>query len=214
MRRTREELIDELADDLTPTRGPRRVESLVAIWLVVSWLLVIGVTLWTAPLRENWLGQLLSSPRFLVECLLGLLAGGATIAGAFALGVPGPGRALRRLLLPLGLLGLWVGAYLLDLFLPALEPSPAGMRNGCTFQVVIYGLPPLLLGLAFLRRLAPLDRAWTGAVVGAAAGAIPALLMQLACMYVPEHILVHHLAPVLLLVALGAGLGAVVLRRV
>jgi len=53
-----------------------------------------------------------------------------------------------------------------------------------------------------------------GAVLGAAAGAIPGLLMQLACMYLPEHALTHHVAPVAALAALGAVLGPLVLRRI
>ena len=80
-------------------------------------------------------------------------------------------------------------------------------------QVLLFGSPPLLLGLALLRRLAPMQRVATGALLGAAAGAIPGLLMQMACMYLPEHILSHHIAPIFLLTALGAGLGPVVLRR-
>ncbi|MGH0030823.1 MAG: NrsF family protein [Myxococcota bacterium] len=214
MRRARNELIDELVDDLTPSRGPRRVETLVAIWLVVSWLLVVAVTVGIAPLREGWWSQLLGNPRFLAETLLGWAAGAAAITCAFQLGRPGPGRPLRRSAAALVLAALWVGAYVLDLAAPALDPSTDGMRNGCTLQVLVFGLPPLLLGLAMLRRLAPIDRAFTGAVVGAAGGAVPALLMQLACMYVPGHILIHHMAPVLLLAALGAGLGVLMLRRV
>jgi len=214
MSRTRSELIDELAADLTPSRGPRRIETLVGLWLLLSWIAVLGATLWSGPLREGWSAQLASHPRFLAETLLGWIAGATAITAAFQLAIPAPGRPARRLALPLLLLALWIGAYLLDLVAPALPPSTAGARHGCTLEVLIFGTPPLLLGLALLRRLAPLERAWTGAVVGAAAGAIPALLMQVACMYVPLHILVNHLAPVALLAAFGAGLGALLLRRI
>jgi hypothetical protein len=89
-----------------------------------------------------------------------------------------------------------------------------GKREGCWMEVLLCGVPPLLLGLALLRRLAPLSRAWTGALLGAAAGALPGLLMQLACMYVPAHILSHHLAPIAVVAGTGALLGAVMLRRI
>jgi len=46
----------------------------------------------------------------------------------------------------------------------------------------------------------------TGALLGAAAGAIPGLVMQFACMYEPTHILAYHLAPVGLLTLLGAAI--------
>lgn len=211
---TREELIENLADDLRPTRGPRPVEAWIALWWVVSWVLVYTATVVEAPLREGWRMQLLTHPRFLAEMLLGAVAGAAAIGGAFRLAVPGPGRPAARLALPLLLLGLWVVAYLVRLAWPALEPSMAGKREGCWIRVLLYATPPLLLGLALLRRFAPLDRAATGAIAGAAAGAIPGLLMQVACLYDPTHILLAHLAPVAAMAALGAALGALFLRRI
>jgi uncharacterized membrane protein YdbT with pleckstrin-like domain len=53
----------------------------------------------------------------------------------------------------------------------------------------------------------------TAAAAGAAAAAIPAILMQLACMYDPLHALSYHLTPVLMVAALGALAGPVVLTR-
>ena len=57
-----------------------------------------------------------------------------------------------------------------------------GKRENCHLETLLLSLPLLAVGLAVLRRLAPLDRALSGAVLGAGAGAIPALLMQIACM--------------------------------
>jgi hypothetical protein len=211
--RTRAELIETLAEDLRPARGPRRVETLALIWLLLSWAMVVAATLSEAPLREGWLQELTQAPRFLLESALGLAVGAVAIAGAFRLGVPG--STLRACAGPAAAVGLlWVGAYVVGLAAPALEPSMAGKREGCAIGVVLYGTPPMLLGLALLRMLAPLRRASTGALVGAAAGAVPGLLMQLACMYVPEHILSFHIAPIALLAAAGAPLGPVVLRRI
>ena len=109
---------------------------------------------------------------------------------------------------------LWIAAYGVGLFSPAVDSSMLGKRPGCWREVLFYGTPPLLLGLVLLRALAPLRRAWTGALVGAAAGALPGLLMQLACMYAPAHILSAHIAPIALLAAAGALLGVVGLRRI
>jgi hypothetical protein len=89
-----------------------------------------------------------------------------------------------------------------------------GKREGCWMQVLAFGMPPLLAGLWALRALAPLRRALAGALLGAAAGALPGLLMQAACMYVPEHILTAHIAPIAGLAAIGALLGRLVLRRI
>jgi hypothetical protein len=90
----------------------------------------------------------------------------------------------------------------------------AGKRPHCFLEVLIYGAPVLVVGLVLLRRLAPLDRRRTGVVLGAAAGAMPGLLMQLACMYVPEHILTYHIAPAVALALLGGLLGPLFLRRI
>ena len=210
---TRAELIETLAEDLRPTRGPRRVEILAMIWLLLSWALVVAATLSEAPLRPGWLQELTQVPRFLLESGLGLAAGAVAIAGAFRLGVPG--STLRTCAGPAaGVALLWIGAYLVGLAAPALEPSMLGKRDGCAIAVVLYGTPPMLLGLALLRMLAPLRRAFTGALVGAAAGTVPGLLMQLACMYAPEHILSFHIAPIALLAVAGALLGPVALRRI
>ena len=49
--------------------------------------------------------------------------------------------------------------------------------------------------------------------MGAAAGAVPALAMQLGCMYEPWHGLSLHLAPALVTAALGALVGWRILPR-
>jgi hypothetical protein len=89
-----------------------------------------------------------------------------------------------------------------------------GKRPHCFVEVLIYGVPILVAGLLLLRRLAPLGRWSAGFVMGAAAGVIPALLMQLACIYIPSHILIYHIAPALAVAVLGALAGRLLLRRI
>jgi hypothetical protein len=114
--------------------------------------------------------------------------------------------------MPLLLLVAWIGMYVFGVFDPALEPSMAGKREHCWIEAFIYGAPGLALGCYALRRLWPLHGAWSGALLGLAAGAIPALIMQFACMYAPLHIIVFHLLPGLALGAVGAAVGTIVLR--
>ena len=209
----RERLIDELVHDLRPVRRPGRIVALLGIWLVVSWGLVVGLVLADAPLRPDVAEQLRTSPRFLLETLLGLGAGALAMGAALRLGIPSPGNWLGRAGPAWALLFVWVGAYLYGLSSPSLEPSMLGKREGCYLQVLFFGLPPLVLGLVMMRRLASFDRWASGALVGAAAGAIPGLLMQAGCMYVPEHILTHHIAPIGALAVVGAIAGSIALRR-
>lgn len=210
----RARFIDGLSDGLQPVRGPRRTATLLSIWLAASWLFVTAVMLAAGPFRPGVAGQLAASPRFLLETLVGLAGGVLTIHAAIRLGIPGPASVGRRIAPALLVLAGWVLAYVYGLLSPALEPSMLGKREQCIWEVLLYGGPPLALGLYLLRRLAPFARATTGMMLGLAAGAIPGLLMQLACMYIPEHILVAHIAPNAALGVVGALAGVWVLRRV
>ncbi|UCE87378.1 MAG: DUF1109 family protein [Deltaproteobacteria bacterium] len=212
--RNRSELIRELSAGLGPAPRLRRPHQLALLWWIGTSVFVVIAMLAVQPMRPGFAGQLLASPRFAAETLLGILAGAFAIGVAFAVGIPGWGSPRRRIALSLGLLAVWASAYLYGLVDPALEPSMLGKRALCFGEVWIYGLPSLLAGLLLLRRLAPLERWGAGLVTGAAAGAIPGLLMQLACLYIPAHILTHHLAPALALALLGALLGPVLLRRI
>jgi hypothetical protein len=212
--RSRSELIRELSQELDPAPRLRGPFQLALLWWIGAWIFVVAATLAVQPMRPGFTDQLLASPRFAVETLFGIAAGAFAIGAAFALGIPGWGSPRRWIALALGLLSLWAGAYLYGLVDPALEPSMLGKRALCFAEVLIYGLPILIAGLLLLRRLAPLDRWSAGLVTGAAAGAIPGLLMQLACLYIPSHILIFHLAPALALALVGSLLGRVLLRRI
>ena len=198
--------IASLVDALEPVRPVDRIGTRALVWIAFAWLGAILVTLAVGPLRPGALRQLANHPAFLLESLLGLASGGLLALAAFALCIPGE-RSLRRALPAVGLLALWVGSYVYALVDPALPASMLGKRPGCELQVVILSTPLLGLGLWRARRLAPLYPVLSGALLGAAAGAIPGLLMQLACMYMPAHTLSHHVAPVFALAALGAWLG-------
>jgi hypothetical protein len=209
----RADLIRQLADELRPAPRLRAPRHLALLWGAGAWLFVVAATIAVQPLRPGFLDQLLASPRFAGETLFGLLAGALAIWIACAVGTPG--RSQRRwIVLALGGLALWASAYVYGLVSPALEPSMLGKRQICFLEVFLYGVPTLAVGLLLLRRLAPLERWSAGLLTGAAAGAMPGLLMQLACMYVPSHILSHHLGPVLGLALLGALAGPLVLRRI
>jgi hypothetical protein len=184
------------------------------LWWIGAWIFVVLATLAVQPMRPGFTDQLLSSPRFAGETLLGVAAGAIAIGAAFAVGIPGWGSPRRRIALALGLLAVWASTYFYGLVDPALDPTMLGKRPLCFAEVLIYGLPILVAGLLFLRRLAPLGRWSAGLVVGAVAGAIPGLLMQLACVYIPSHILAYHIAPALAVALVGSLAGRLLLRRI
>ena len=75
----------------------------------------------------------------------------------------------------------------------------------CLIEIVGLGLIPGFALLAMLRRAAPLQRAWSGALAALAAAAISAAATQFICpLDDPAHQLIGHLLPVVGLSMLGA----------
>lgn len=209
-----ERLIDGLAHGLRPVRRPAGPIPTLALWLLLSWGFVIAVTMVGGPLRPGFEQQLQESGRFALESLLAFTGAAVAMWGALLLGIPSPRPLGWRLLPGLLLLGAWVGLLVFGLYDPALPPSMLGKRPACVVEALVFSLGPLALAIALLRRRAVIRRAWTGALVGAAAGAIPALIMQFACAYDPAHDLAFHVAPGLVTMALGALAGARLLPRI
>jgi hypothetical protein len=210
----RSALIEQLSDNLPPVKPPRAVAESAVLWLLASWAIVVALTFATGSLRPGAFGQLVSYPRYALEAALGFALAALAIYGALALAVPGAGTLRSRLGPALGFSLLWVGAFVYGIVDPAVEPSMLGKRAHCTVETFVFSIAPLLIGIAALRRRAALRRGWCGALVGAAGAAIPALVMQFACMYDPAHVLLNHLAPVAAMAAAGAALGALLLRRI
>lgn len=205
--------IQSLSSALTPSGRRWPASWLLPLWLATSWLVVTGITLATGEMRPGAGEQLLRSPRFLLECVLGFAAGGIGMYTALALAVPGRARWRRLVPLSLSLVAVWAGAYVYGMYDPALEPSMLGKREHCYWETLLYSSVPFALGFFLVRRRMPLDRTWVGLLVGVAAAAVPALMMQWACMYDPAHILGHHLLPIALVGAIGALAGRLGLAR-
>ena len=81
-----------------------------------------------------------------------------------------------------------------------------GKREHCVWETFIYALPPMLLAFVLTRRLYPLQPVHTAMYFSLAAGMMPALYMQIACMYAPAHILQFHILPGLMVVFVGAAI--------
>lgn len=210
----RDELIQQLAGELAPTRPVAKALPAALAWLAAGAALVVAATLATGPLRPGLLAQLASQPGFVVDLLLGAAAAGTAAFASMRLRIPGLAYGRRAALLPLLLFAAWAawqGVEWLQLTGPA---SMLGKREACGLQVVLFSLPPLALALWLARRAAAFERGWTGLVAGVGAGALPALAMQVACMDAPLHALGLHVAPVLVAGALGGALARWMLPRI
>jgi len=200
-------LISNLSRDLAPVSPAPNINILAMVWILLSAIYVVAVTHLFGPVRSGAFSQLATDPRFLLESMLGLAAIFWISLLAFRASIPG---VLTRQFAAVGLIlmALWLAQYVIGLASPALEPSMLGKRDHCFIETMIYALPPILSGLFLIRRLYPLRFVRTAMSIGLAAGMLPALYMQLACMYEPSHILVFHIFPGLLMVLAGAAIAA------
>ena len=212
MNPAREQLISALSADLRPIGKPAGRGAIVALWLLGAALISSGILLFDGPFRPGFVRQLLSSPRFLVESLLGMATIASLGVAGLRLAIPDIRPLRRRVGWPLLLLAIWLALYAYGFHAPSLPPSMDGKRSQCLLESALVGVPALIWGLYLARRWWPVHGAWTGLLLGCAAGAMPALLMQLACMYTPAHIFLYHLLPGLALGAVGALAGALLLR--
>jgi len=205
------EFVDSLAAELQPIRRRRPTASGLA-WVAISWS---GVLLWMVVSGDArpGLAEQFQVPRFAAEFLLGCAASTITLLVALQACVPGRLPARSALAIAFGSFALWSGAIALGIVSPVIEPSMLGKRDGCSLETLLLSLGPLAVGLGLTARLAPLSRPAVGACLGLAAGGVPALLMQLFCMYEPWHALTHHLLPIVPVIAAGALSARFVLPR-
>lgn len=193
----REQLIADLVSDLKPKPKQLSLLQLALIWWLLSWVYVVIATLLMGPLRPTAHEQLAHSHHFQIETLFGVVATLLVAIGAWYGAAPG---ALTKGFLRLGVLVsvVWVGFYVtsyLGLSPPAVEPSMLGKREYCYIEAFLYSVPPTAVACYFIAKRLPLRSLQTGLLIGLAAGMMPALFMQFACMYEPQHILTHHILP-------------------
>lgn len=198
-----ERLIENLSRDLSPVAPARNVNLVGLAWLLSSAVFVVAVTQAVDPVRPGVLDQFAEAPRFLLETLLGVVAISWTGLLAFRSAVPGE-LSRKFAAAGLALMALWLAQYVIGLVSPALEPSEWGKRPFCYLETMIYSAPPILAAVFIARRLYPLHYTRTAMLLALAAGMIPALFMQVACMYDPSHILLLHILPGLSMVLAAA----------
>jgi hypothetical protein len=202
-----EKLIENLSRDLAPVAPTPNVNRLGLAWLVISAIFVVAITHLVDPIRPGAFDQLAAEPRFLLETLLGVAA--IAWAGLLAFRSAVPAELTRKFAVAgLVLMALWLAQYVAGLVSPALEHSELGKRPFCYLETMVYSIPPILAAVFLARRLYPLHYTRTAMSLALAAGMIPALYMQIACMYVPSHILQFHILPGLSMVLVGAAIAA------
>ena len=207
-----EDFISDLSRGLAATPHLKPLGWVVGWWLVGSLVYVCALTWLLGPFRLGFSEQLASHPRFMLEMALGSGALVCLAIAAFRDAVPGlDSRLPRRIgwILAAG----WLTNILTGYFAPTLEPSMLGKREHCALEAYLYSLPPAIVAIWLQRHRFPLDPIRAATLAALAAGMMPAVLMQIACMYEPTHILEGHVLPVGVL-ALATWLGCLRLGAV
>jgi hypothetical protein len=210
---SRKTLIADLAGDLKPVSRAGKTGRWLVGWLTVAFVYTAAVTLTTGTMREDAFAALVTEPAYGLEIAVALTAVGLLGWAALRTAIPAePSRS--SLLPPLAVLSGWVLLLLVGFLTePALATAMLGKREHCFLQSILFSLPSCVLLLLAARRLLPLQPRVTGALAGAAAAALPAAMMQLACMYEPGHALAYHLSAIPVLAGVGALAGPMLLAR-
>ncbi len=167
-------------------------------------LFSVGLLTWgLQEFRPHFQSQILEFTRFKIELLSGILLSFLALYIAFKKLIPGetissPLRFSSQVSSATFLIALVIGFFLIS---P--ESSPEGARAFCDVEILIYG-GGWLTGLVFLSRHGLLKTGgWENYLYGFSAGMVPAVIMQIACMYDPWHALIFHFGPVLILTFSG-----------
>jgi hypothetical protein len=213
MTRSREELIRELSAQAAVPSGTRSMEARALGWLLTAVAVALLGTAAGGPLHTGPLARTVAVSTGAVALLLGAITAVTAAMSAFRSAVPSGTPVIRHVSWPL----MWLCAWLLLLAVAAQDAAPLAVphskRAQCWLEVMTISVPCVLLGLLALRRLWPLHGAWTGAMIGLAAGAIVAITMDLACDRSAAHSLFFHVVPGISVALLGALVGAHFLQR-
>lgn len=204
-----DELIDQLARDAKPVvRLPSAGHQFVQ-WLAFS-LVYVGVVMFFYGVRND-LDSVLRDPMFVIHTLLlGVLG---VIAGFSALQISVPDRTLSK-----PLVGCIVALTGLSLFLISFQTCTtpgceAGHGFACSFHIFILGMAPVIALALMVKRAAPSQRVWSGALMGLSMIGLSASALQFACGNSdPLHLLVWHWLPGFVFVAAGVGVASRLFR--
>jgi len=205
-----DELIEILARDAAPVRRLAAPWLRTVTWLVMSGLYVALLIAFMSPSLDRLAG--IRAPRFWLEQAAALTTGIAAAAAALMSVVPG--RTNRAWLLPVGPLGVWIGALVWGSVQDGMTRGSAGLVVHsdwpCVVAMVVGALLPAAAIVFMLRRGAPLTPRVTAAFAGLAVAGLSSVA---ACLSRPSPhgttmtVLVWHFGTLLLLTSVAASAG-------
>jgi hypothetical protein len=209
-----EDLIRQLAADAKPVRPLRPLAVRVTGWLLVA-VASLGLAMTIMGVRRE-LGDAADQADFAVETVLLIITALSAAVGALAVSIPGAERTrlLRWLPVMAGVATVvWAAG---ELAFASTTGAPAGRLTfgwHCVYKTASVAAVPSVALFFMVRRAAPLHAAWAGFLAILATTAVGVLGANVICPYDrPLHMLVWHVAPLMLLAGLGAALGRWLLR--
>ncbi len=207
-----EKIIDALASDTGSLKPAPSLLVRIGLWSI-SLILVAAVGVFLLGLRGD-IGELLSSPRFLLESLALFLLALSAGSMALVLSVPGVKHSkTKTFLCAAG--ALWLACFAALFFIQSqrgtLMPIESIFQPGfhCAKTMVGLTVVPALALVGLVRLGAPLGCRLAGVFSLGASALLAALTLQFTCAKDGFfHLLYHHYIPVLVLGLLGALVGS------
>jgi hypothetical protein len=204
-----DEFIQQLAGEITPVRPLGRPRRRVAGWLVIA-LASLAVVMMLMGVRRE-LGDAADRADFVFEAALLLLTAISASLGALLVSVPGAERSAWTRWAPVVFGAACVTWAAGELVFAAATGAPTGRLTfawHCVFKTTSVAAVPGIALFAMVRRGAPLSGAWAGLLAVLATVAVGVLGANIICPNDrPLHMLLWHVAPLVVFAAGGAALG-------
>ena len=209
-----DQLIDRLAADVTPVRRLLKPTERAALWTALALVSVaLGVVYFgvRGDYQTAW-----TNPGLIARLVLLAATMWLSVVASFRLSVPGgETRAFARWW-PLILLGVLVAVSageVVAAWLVGTAGSPLRSWT-CVRKVAFVGVVPAVVSVTLIARGFAIEPRWTALLGVLAAGAAGALTSELACpIQAPMHIMLWHIAPVVVCTGIGALVGTLVVER-
>jgi hypothetical protein len=209
-----EDLIQQLAGEVQPVSRLRPVAMRLAGWLVLA-AVSFGVVLLLMGVRRS-LGDGADRADFAFEAALLIVTALSAAAGALVVSVPGAERSPVVRWAPVIAATasiLWAAG---ELGYAAATGAPTGRLTfawHCVYKTSSIAAVPGIALFVMVRRAAPLRAVWAGLLAVLATAAVGVLGANVICPNDrPLHMLLWHVAPLMLFAAGGAALGAWLLK--
>lgn len=197
-----DQLINQLTAQLRPVKIIR-FSSRDFFKVFFAGLISLSSAIFILGLRADFSDQTLSS-RFVVESVLLVLLGIASILATITLSVPS--LVAKKIYKPLLVLCFLALSTFISSFLTSPDPFIfSGYGLSCVIEIMAIGLLPAITLFYLIRPAAPLQREVVGALAAISGISFGLFAAQITCIdSTPLHILFWHIIPAFIFIYLGA----------